>query len=410
MKMRFSETSIRNLTVPTGGRIEASDTACIGLRLRVSDDSKIFSFAGRPRGSKTFTRVTIGRWPDTGLEKARSTANRLRDGLNEGRDVAKETKAERSDGITFGTLVEGYLAHIKRPKGGKASWKNDEGYLKRALDRWRNRPARRITKAHFNSLLDEIAATAPVSANRTQSVLRTLLRWASDDNDFLTENALAGARRRGGKEQAKERVLSDDEIRAVDELLRDPLSTSHPAIEWCLLTILHTACRPGEAAGMRLDELTDLDGKDPVWTIPGARTKNKKPHAVPLSPAAVALIKAALNDKPRRLGLTSDFVFVSKFDHTKPVARHSLSQAVKRLLDTNEAKALKLTAFTPHDLRRTAATLCQAAGVPRDHVKALLNHTDGDITSVYARHNLLPEKRVAVTALADRIALICGQS
>jgi integrase len=51
----------------------------------------------------------------------------------------------------------------------------------------------------------------------------------------------------------------------------------------------------------------------------------------------------------------------------------------------DKKNAEKLAPFTPHDLRRTAATLAQSLRVPRDYVKALLNHSDGDVTSVYAR-------------------------
>jgi hypothetical protein len=46
----------------------------------------------------------------------------------------------------------------------------------------------------------------------------------------------------------------------------------------------------------------------------------------------------------------------------------------------------KFAKFTPHDLRRTAATMAQSLRVPRDYVKALLNHKDGDVTAIYARH------------------------
>jgi integrase len=96
---------------------------------------------------------------------------------------------------------------------------------------------------------------------------------------------------------------------------------------------------------------------------------------VPLSPAAVQLIKEGLeaskegwerkNDRP---------VFAGRFDGVTNLARHSLSHAVRRIV-----KDKKLAKFTPHDLRRTAATLAQSLRIPRDYVKALLNHSDGDV-------------------------------
>ena len=59
----------------------------------------------------------------------------------------------------------------------------------------------------------------------------------------------------------------------------------------------------------------------------------------------------------------------------------------------------ELTAFTPHDLRRTGATLSQAARLPVDFIKALLNHNDKGVTGIYARWHMFEEKREAVIAI-----------
>jgi integrase len=95
------------------------------------------------------------------------------------------------------------------------------------------------------------------------------------------------------------------------------------------------------------------------------------------------------NDRP---------VFASRFEGVTTLARHSLSQAVRRLVK-DKKYAGKFAKFTPHDLRRTAATLAQSLRVPKDYVKALLNHNDGDVTSIYARWHMFDEKREAVVAI-----------
>jgi hypothetical protein len=59
----------------------------------------------------------------------------------------------------------------------------------------------------------------------------------------------------------------------------------------------------------------------------------------------------------------------------------------------------ELAPFTPHDLRRTAATIVQAARLPVDFVKALLNHNDKGVTGIYARWHMFEEKREAVMAI-----------
>jgi integrase len=100
-------------------------------------------------------------------------------------------------------------------------------------------------------------------------------------------------------------------------------------------------------------ELHDLDGPTPHWIIPAARTKNKlAEHTVPLSPA----IGEALNaSKDEARGTNDQAVFAGRFEGVETLARHSLSQAVRRIVTDNE-----LAAFTPHDLRRTGATIAQA--------------------------------------------------
>ncbi|KYK43219.1 hypothetical protein A1D31_38370 [Bradyrhizobium liaoningense] len=80
-----------------------------------------------------------------------------------------------------------------------------------------------------------------------------------------------------------------------------------------------------------------------------------------------------------------------------------MSQAVRRLLKDKE-----LAAFTPHDLRRTAAIIVQAARLSVDCVKALLNHKDKGVTGVYARWHMFEEKREAVTAIEGQVAPITG--
>jgi integrase len=87
-------------------------------------------------------------------------------------------------------------------------------------------------------------------------------------------------------------------------------------------------------------------------------------------------------------------IFASKFEGMTTLVRHSLSQAVRRFVADSEVAPL-----TPHHLRRTAATLVQAARLQIDFVKALLNHNDKGVTGIYARWHTFDEKREAVLAI-----------
>jgi integrase len=65
--------------------------------------------------------------------------------------------------------------------------------------------------------------------------------------------------------------------------------------------------------------------------------------------------------------------------------------------------ALGIAPFTPHDLRRTAATVLERKGVPFTVIGALLNHTKAGVTAIYARHDFAAEKRSAVETLATHL-------
>jgi integrase len=209
-----------------------------------------------------------------------------------------------------------------------------------------------------------------------------MLNWAAQ-RESIPANPLAGVRKQAA-ERPKERVLSDAELTA---FLRGLVGPGGPAKQTAraLTFILATACRPAEAAGLTFDEI-DLSAA--TWTLPAARSKNKRSHEVPLSALALDLIgpgdAGPVFASPTRPGLS--------------IRRDSLSQASERL-----AAKLGIAPFTPHDLRRTAATILERKGTPFSIIAAQLNHTKSGVTGVYARHDFAAEKRSAVETLATHL-------
>ena len=67
-----------------------------------------------------------------------------------------------------------------------------------------------------------------------------------------------------------------------------------------------------------------------------------------------------------------------------------------------------LAHFTPHDLRRTAASYMTGLGHARLIVKKVLNHVDRDVTAIYDRHGYDAEKRTALEAWGRRVRAIVG--
>src|SRR5260370_41193498 len=101
----------------------------------------------------------------------------------------------------------------------KSSGKNDVGYLKKPRLHWGHLPANSMTPDDAADLLDMIAETAPVGANRTQSILHTMLKWArqpgTKGRKLVTHNPISDLEQRGGKEKKGERVITSAERQTV---------------------------------------------------------------------------------------------------------------------------------------------------------------------------------------------------
>ena len=394
---------------PETGRVEYWDSKTPGLCLRISANGvATWTFRYRPRNGGPQRRASLGTLPAVGLAHAREQAARLRLDVAKGTDPQRERMAKRAaaaNAFTFDRLAQRYLDEYAKPR--KASWRNDVAFLKRPRQAWGARDAATITRRDAIELLDEIKSTAPVSANRTHSVLVTLFNWAVEDQ-LLDATPSAGLKKRA-VEGTKDRTLSDEEIA---RLWRE-LKTGNGMIDdvaLALQVLLVTGQRPGEVAGSQQRELFDLD--DPVkarWEIPAKRMKARRTHIVPLAPMARELFQTALAGRSNGAG-----VFGSRFSNRVTLARHSLSRALQRVIarldrQDNAAASLANKPPTPHDLRRTVATGLSKLGVPREDRMAVLAHVVGDIHGqVYDKYDRLKEKRAALVVWEGHIAAVIG--
>jgi integrase len=404
MKVELSERLLAGIVVPDGKRLEYTDTRCTGLRLRLSGRSRVWLYVYRDKASGRVGRMTLGKHPDMKLAEARLAADTARTSNAQMKSpraaqVAERVEAKRA-AITFDVLCDMYIDGYA--KLNKRSWAGDVFNLKGLRAKFGTRISRDINKAELVDHIATRAITTPTQANRVHATLSKMLNW-SVERALLETSPLAGVRK-FAKEKSKDRVLSDDEIRALwqatEPLERNAVPVLSTEVALALRFVMLTACRPGEAAGARVAEFRGLDTDDAIWTIPAARAKNKRAHAVPLSGMAREIVARSL-DASGRDG--SEFMFASPLDPARPIERASLSQAVARLCARD-----RLAPFVPHDLRRTSATLAGMAGAPWPSLAALLNHTPPGITKVYDRADRLKEKREVVALIAARIAAITG--
>lgn len=401
---------IRSAKADKGQRIEETDTLARGLMFRVTETgAKSFAFKYKLPGTRQVITLTIGPVDAIGLAEARELAGGYRQLLIKGEDPRQHSKREikrrdEKQAIQFSAVADQYIEEYAKPR--KDSWKNDQLYLKRVKEWFDGVPIHRITDDDLAECLDDIAETAPVSANRTQSVLHTLWKWAKQPGrKYVQINPLADMHRRGGKETRRDRVLTDAEIRTLWHGLDHPEIPCTRPVALALKLVLSTMVRPGQAAGALIKGLQGLSGDDPQWQLETESVKKRREVIVPLNPLAVSVIKQAMAD-PYQIVL-----FPARRGENEEMARHSLSKALNDRPSEDRIGIrtfLKMEHFTPHDLRRTAATISRRAGAPRPDVKAMLDHINGDVTAVYDKYDMIKEKWDVARILGDELTRIIG--
>jgi integrase len=387
---------------PTNRRYDVLDPSRKGLLLRVTPNG-VKTFYFRYQQNLQIVRLMIGHYPTTTLKKAYETHADLVKGLNKGEDIRVNLPpGVRSKGLAHGTPETGITV-------GDLAKEFCERYLRRERKNpreaelviesnivryWRTRPAKSITRRDGVLLLDRVVdRNAPVMANRVGALLSQMFRFAVT-RGMLEASPFVALGRPGGSEKPRNRRLSDNEIRIFwKKLTRARLSAE---VRIALKLILVTAQRPGEVA---LAAWAEFDLERKVWTIPPERSKNGQEHQVPLSDLALTLVRHLR----RRFGET-DYLIPSRCWRAlegAPMTIRALSQGIR-----DRREHFGLPSFTPHDLRRTAASLMTASGVPRLHVEKLLNHTIDDVAEIYDRHDYTKEKRAAVERLAESVQTI----
>ena len=281
-----------------------------------------------------------------------------------GRDLVaeRETKIEEeANRATFGSLFADWLERHAKVK--KKSWADDEKLWHRHVkSRMSDRMAQDIKRTDIVTILDDIAVkVTPTQANRVQSLVSAVFSWAVNEGRLETTPTYRIPKRTN--EKVRERVLTDNEIRQLWKCTEDA-----GVIGDALRLGMLTGQRRSEVAGIPRSEL-DMSLGDPAWTIPGARTKNKIVHRVPLAPMAKQLLVKRLKDD-------GTYVFAGRADSsTGAVSADAITRFMWKL-------NLGMPRATVHDLRRTVGTRMAAMGVPKDVRAAVLNHVSGARSSV----------------------------
>jgi integrase len=361
------------------------------------------------------------------LAGARVLAAKVQARRRLGRDPAAEwiaQKARRSAAIGegFAAAALGFVEQHARPKTRRwretamlLGWRPVEGKLepvpKGLSDRWHAKPVSSVTSSDVHALVDEarrrgIPGLRRRNGNMSDARARAMLACLSKLFSWLIAQRTIEQNPCDGIERPKpprprDRVLTDDEIRwlwiACDQV-GEPFGP-------LLKLLLVTGQRREEVARMKRSELS-ADGTS--WLLPEERTKNKRPHAVPLTALAREVINGAreINGGPGFVFSTTGRTPVSGFSRIKRrIDAAMLACAQREAEDANlEVNTIVIPPWRIHDLRRTVATGLQRLGVAMPVTEKVLNHVSGShggIAGVYQRHEYTNEKRVALEAWAN---------
>ncbi|KRR14590.1 integrase [Bradyrhizobium jicamae] len=404
-----------------------------------------------PRGVATFSvkytdkaagRQRIG-WlgvynPETfTVDHARSEVWRLK---GKGGDAVAATfrqqkAATAKRGKTVDEIIEERIAWIqvpvKKPDGEMRprleSWECTASHLRRLVSpRLGKKLASDVTKNDIASLSNDIVAgrhggkPSVSNARHMRRAASALFNWAAEaGREYVTASPCVNLPKLDA-EHARTRVLSADEIRIFwHGLDREDLPWDRKtrlALKFELVTML----RSGELLPAHRDELLALDGDAPCIRVPAKRVKKRRVIEQPLSDLAVEIIREAMATEGQQ------FVFESPLYPGQPMHRTSMATALRGTQHENNkdkskkpglCELLGLKKFTPHDLRRTAATLAGNLGYSDAAIAKCLDHAvtkdDGErinrVTGIYNQSKRMQQKRAVLEGIAAALRRIVGE-
>jgi hypothetical protein len=240
---RLTDLAIKNLK-PGPVRREIPDPGCAGLYLIVQPSGHK-SFAARFRFRGKPKKLSLGTIP---LAAARKAATAALHDAKEGRDptaTKRQGKAEQRAvaANTFRYIAERYMTLVAgmRRDGNKITFgENIRTAARRLCDLERaifptlgHRPVAEIKRSEIVALLDKIEIeSGPVAADRALALIRCILNWYATRADNFVPPIVRGMARTKPKERARERTLTDDEIRAPSGIVNKP-EPSLPSCGFC---------------------------------------------------------------------------------------------------------------------------------------------------------------------------------
>lgn len=364
-----------------------------GLALRVKPNgSKMWLFTYSKPYTKKRAQISFGMYSDVTLSGARTSRDEARALLAKNIDPKEHKEAFANHKAaeaksTFEAVVKEWIA-LKEPKvSERYAFNLRRGFELHLFPSLGKVPISKL------SAQQAIEALKPLAAADKLDILGRICRRVNEVMEFaintgrIQTNNLSGISK--AFDSAKHESMASFTPQELPKLISIVNSANIKLMTRCLFEWqLHTMVRPGEAAGTAWNE---IDFENKLWNIPVERMKKRKPHTVPLSPQALAILEYL---KP--ISAHREFIFPADKDPRAHASRETLGAALRRMGLIGKQ--------TAHGLRALASTTLNEQGFDADVIEAALAHVDKNkVRAAYNRTDYLERRRKMMCWWSDHI-------
>ena len=368
-----------------------------GLSLIVSAPDRKhwqFRYYRRNKGRE----MSLGSAEHVSLAEARQRAADCRKLLAHGKDPLDQKQATKATkelpaAHTFTAVADEYIAaHETSWRNAKHKYQWRQSLASYAYPLIGSRDVASIEMRDVLSVLQPIWTTKTETASRLRGRIETILAyatvrgWRTGSNPATWRGNLAMVLPAPDKVAPVEHhaALPWQEIPAFWTALRERTGTGALCLQFTILT----AARSGEARGVRWNE---IDRGSAAWTVPAARMKAGKPHRVPLSEAAIAVLNATAADRIEQDDPTA--LIFPGLKRGQPMSDMTLGAVLKRMGRAD---------LTPHGFRSSFRDwAAEATEAPNHVVEQALAHAIGNsVEAAYRRGDLFEKRRTLMAEWA----------
>ena len=383
--MALTELTIKNLKPKTKQYKVADGNGLVMVVFPTG--SKLWRYRYRYQGAPN--NLSLGKYPAVSLAEARRKRDEARALLNEGKNPSREKKAQKlrqayEDGNTFERIARDCLAHRQV--------KMNEKYRTQCLARIEQHvfpmigslPITQITIPDVVRVVEKMGKRGTVeTAKRMKQIISQTFRYAAQ-RGLCQHNPAADLRDiLPLKVEKHHACIHPSEL---PDLLRAMEARAPDLGKYAMQLLALTFVRTGELIGARWDE---IDWAREEWHIPKERMKMKRPHFVPLSTQALAVLR----EVQKRTG-DKEFVFFSAASADKYISNGTVLMALRRMGYQNR--------MTGHGFRALASTILNEKGYNPDAIEVQLAHQEEDASRrPYNRGEYLLERKKMMQDYAD---------